>query len=92
VEWLIVDEADKLFEEGTRGFREQLDEITRACTNENLRRGMFSATSTSVVTKWCRRNMKRLVTITVGQRSVIYFIILIIIILIDRSIKKNENY
>ncbi|KAH0954046.1 hypothetical protein HN011_009016 [Eciton burchellii] len=69
VEWLIVDEADKLFEEGTRGFREQLDEITRACTNENLRRGMFSATSTSVVTKWCRRNMKRLVTITVGQRN-----------------------
>lgn len=76
VEWLIVDEADKLFEEGMRGFKQQLDEITRACTNENLRRGMFSATNTPTVSKWCRRNMKGLVTVTVGQRytSLISFI------------------
>ncbi|XP_011866410.1 PREDICTED: probable ATP-dependent RNA helicase DDX52 isoform X2 [Vollenhovia emeryi] len=69
VEWLIVDEADKLFEEGTRGFREQLDEITRACVNTNLRRGMFSATNTPAVSKWCRQNMKGLITVTVGQRN-----------------------
>ncbi|EFN79685.1 Probable ATP-dependent RNA helicase DDX52, partial [Harpegnathos saltator] len=69
VEWLIVDEADKLFEDGIRGFRQQLDEITKACTNDNLHCGMFSATNTPVVTKWCRRNMKRLVTVTVGQRN-----------------------
>lgn len=69
VEWLIVDEADKLFEDGVRGFKEQLDEITRACTNVNLRRGMFSATNTPAVSKWCRRNMKGLVTVTVGQRN-----------------------
>ncbi|KAL6256289.1 hypothetical protein P5V15_012405 [Pogonomyrmex californicus] len=69
VEWLIVDEADKLFEEGIRGFREQLDEITKACVNKDLRRGMFSATNTPAVSKWCRRNMKGLVTITVGQRN-----------------------
>lgn len=68
IEWLIVDEADKLFEEGIRGFREQLDEITRACVNTNLRRGMFSATNTPAVSKWCRRNMKGLITVTVGQR------------------------
>jgi len=68
VEWLIVDEADKLFEEGIRGFREQLDEITRACTNTNLHRGMFSATNTPAVSKWCRRNMKGLITVTVGHR------------------------
>ena len=68
VEWLIVDEADKLFEEGIRGFREQLDEITRACVNTNLHRGMFSATNTPAVSKWCRRNMKGLITVTVGQR------------------------
>ena len=66
VEWLIVDEADKLFEEGIRGFREQLDEITRACTNADLRRGMFSATNTPAVSKWCRHNMRGLVT--VGHR------------------------
>ncbi|XP_072749178.1 probable ATP-dependent RNA helicase DDX52 [Anoplolepis gracilipes] len=69
VEWLIVDEADKLFEEGIRGFREQLDEITRACTNPDLRRAMFSATNTPAVSKWCRRNIKGLVTVTVGHRN-----------------------
>lgn len=74
VEWLIVDEADKLFEEGIRGFREQLDEITRACVNTNLRRGMFSATNTPAVSKWCRRNMKSLITVTVGQRYVCIYI------------------
>ncbi|XP_020292612.1 probable ATP-dependent RNA helicase DDX52 [Pseudomyrmex gracilis] len=69
VEWLIVDEADKLFEEGIRGFRKQLEEISRACTNPYLRRGMFSATNTPAVSKWCRTNMKRLVTVTVGHRN-----------------------
>ena len=56
VEWLIVDEADKLFEDGARSFRDQLEEISGACTNENLRRAMFSATNTPVVSKWCRHN------------------------------------
>lgn len=65
-----MDEADKLFEEGMRGFREQLDEIMRACVNTNLRRGMFSATNTPAVSKWCRRNMKSLITVTVGQRYI----------------------
>ncbi|XP_076248949.1 DExD-box helicase 52 isoform X2 [Calliopsis andreniformis] len=69
VEWLIVDEADKLFEDGTRSFRDQLEEISKACTNENLRRAMFSATNTPVVTKWCRQNLKGLVTVTVGHRN-----------------------
>lgn len=69
VEWLIVDEADKLFEEGTRGFRDQLDQIHKACTNDNLSRAMFSATNTPAVTKWCRRNLKGLITVTVGHRN-----------------------
>lgn len=69
VEWLVVDEADKLFEDGTRCFKDQLETISKACTNENLKRAMFSATSTTVVTKWCRRNLKGLVTITVGHRN-----------------------
>ena len=69
VEWLIVDEADKLFEDGARSFRDQLEEISGACTNENLRRAMFSATNTPVVSKWCRHNLKGLVTVTVGQRN-----------------------
>ena len=68
VKWLVVDEADKLFEEGTRGFRSQLEEISKACTNSDVRRCMFSATNTPAVTKWCRRNLKGLVTVTIGPR------------------------
>ncbi|XP_066581427.1 probable ATP-dependent RNA helicase DDX52 [Prorops nasuta] len=69
VEWLIVDEADKLFEEGKHGFRDQLEEILKACTHNNLRRAMFSATNTPKVTKWCRHNLKGLITVTVGHRN-----------------------
>ncbi|XP_076622408.1 DExD-box helicase 52 isoform X2 [Colletes latitarsis] len=69
VEWLVVDEADKLFEDGTRCFRDQLGEITKACTNKNLRMAMFSATNTPVVTKWCRHNLKGLITVTIGHRN-----------------------
>ncbi|CAB0035272.1 unnamed protein product [Trichogramma brassicae] len=68
-EWLVVDEADKLFEEGKRGFKEQLDIISKACTNPDLRQGMFSATNTPAVTKWCRHNFKGLVTVTIGSRN-----------------------
>ncbi|XP_078042091.1 DExD-box helicase 52 [Augochlora pura] len=69
VKWLVVDEADKLFEDGTRSFRDQLEEILKACTNQNLRTAMFSATNTPVVTKWCRQNLKSLVMVTVGHRN-----------------------
>ncbi|KOC61471.1 putative ATP-dependent RNA helicase DDX52 [Habropoda laboriosa] len=69
VEWLIVDEADKLFEDGTRSFRDQLEIISKACTNEKLNKAMFSATSTPTVIKWCRRNLKGLITVTVGHRN-----------------------
>uniref|UniRef100_A0A146MG33 Probable ATP-dependent RNA helicase DDX52 n=1 Tax=Lygus hesperus TaxID=30085 RepID=A0A146MG33_LYGHE len=69
VEWLVVDESDKLFEAGTRGFRDQLAEIYKACDNENLKRAMFSATYTVHVARWCRKNLKKVVEITVGHRN-----------------------
>lgn len=68
IEWLIVDEADKLCEEGTKGFKDQLKEISQACTNINIHRCMFSATNTPAVTVWCRNNLKKFSTITVGHR------------------------
>ncbi|XP_026678001.1 probable ATP-dependent RNA helicase DDX52 [Diaphorina citri] len=68
VEWLIVDESDKLFEAGVRGFRDQLAVIYAACSGPNLKRGMFSATHTEDVAKWCRRKLKRRVQINVGLR------------------------
>ena len=37
VEWLVVDEADKLFEAGVTGFREQLATIHRSVMNKYLK-------------------------------------------------------
>ena len=55
VEWLVVDESDKLFEEGKTGFRAQLAVIYKACNSKNVRRAMFSATfayEVSIVLNW----------------------------------------
>lgn len=72
IEWLIVDEADKLFETGVRSFREQLTQIVQACTNEKRKIAMFSATYTPAVAKWCVHNMRGLIRVTVGQRYVFF--------------------
>ncbi|XP_072397068.1 probable ATP-dependent RNA helicase DDX52 [Diabrotica undecimpunctata] len=69
VEWLVIDEADKLFESGVRGFRDQLTEILKVCDNEKRKIAMFSATYTPVVAKWCVHNMKGLVRVTIGHRN-----------------------
>jgi len=39
---IIVDESDKLFEEGHQGFRDQLGAIYRACDSSQIRRAFFS--------------------------------------------------
>lgn len=69
VEWLIVDEADKMFEDGTRSFRDQLSAISKACSNPKLRQAMFSATQTPAVTKWCRKNLKSWISVMIGLRN-----------------------
>ncbi|XP_028172276.1 probable ATP-dependent RNA helicase DDX52, partial [Ostrinia furnacalis] len=72
VRWLIIDEADKLFEgsaEQASDFRQQLDQIFTACGHQQRRVAMFSATHTPPVAKWCRHNMRGLLNITVGQRN-----------------------
>ncbi|XP_022085857.1 probable ATP-dependent RNA helicase DDX52 [Acanthaster planci] len=69
VEWLIVDESDKLFEEGKTGFRDQLATIYQACDSTHVRRAMFSATFTHDVEQWCKLNLDSVVMVTVGQRN-----------------------
>lgn len=69
VEWLIVDESDKLFETGKRGFREQLAEIYKSCNNSDVKRAMYSATYTPQVASWCKKNLKNVVSVTVGHRN-----------------------
>ena len=68
VQWLIVDEADKLFEAGTYGFKNQLNDIIKHCTSPDLKMAMFSATSIRPVLNWCQSNMKKLAKICVGER------------------------
>ncbi|XP_022901793.2 probable ATP-dependent RNA helicase DDX52 [Onthophagus taurus] len=69
IEWLIVDEADKLFEDGIRSFREQLNQIVSSCTNPNKKVAMFSATYTPTVAKYSVKNLKGLIRVTVGLRN-----------------------
>lgn len=69
IEWLILDEADKLFEEGKNSFREQFNKIYKACTSEKVKVGLFSATWTMPVSKWGKKNLESLYTISIGQRN-----------------------
>ncbi|XP_035287965.1 probable ATP-dependent RNA helicase DDX52 [Anguilla anguilla] len=69
VEWLVVDESDKLFEDGKKGFRDQLATIFLACSSPHVRRALFSATFALDVEQWCRLNLDNLVSINIGQRN-----------------------
>ncbi|XP_037543329.1 probable ATP-dependent RNA helicase DDX52 [Nematolebias whitei] len=69
VEWLVVDEADKLFEDGKTGFREQLATIFLACSGAKVRRAFYSATCTQEVEQWCRLNLDSLVSVNIGHRN-----------------------
>uniref|UniRef100_A0A8C2KFN5 ATP-dependent RNA helicase n=2 Tax=Cyprinus carpio TaxID=7962 RepID=A0A8C2KFN5_CYPCA len=67
--WLVVDESDKLFEEGKTGFREQLATIFLACTSPKIRRVLFSATFATDVEQWCKLNLDNLVCVNIGPRN-----------------------
>ena len=69
IEWLVVDESDKLFEIGERGFRDQLASIYRACSSGKARRALFSATFANDVEEWCKTNLDYVVSVTVGERN-----------------------
>ncbi|XP_031728546.1 putative ATP-dependent RNA helicase DDX52 [Anarrhichthys ocellatus] len=69
VEWLVVDESDKLFEGGKTGFREQLAAVFLACSGSKVHRAFFSATCTPDVEQWCRLNLDNLVSVNIGHRN-----------------------
>ena len=64
----MVDECDKLFEEGKTGFRDQLAAIYNACDSNNIRRAMFSATFAHDVEEWCKLNFDNVVQVYIGAR------------------------
>ncbi|KAI0208878.1 putative ATP-dependent RNA helicase DDX52 [Lamellibrachia satsuma] len=70
VEWLVVDESDKLFEEGKTGFRDQLATIYKSCDSGCLRRAMFSATFAHDVEEWCKLNLDNVIQVYVGAKNV----------------------
>ncbi|XP_070579041.1 probable ATP-dependent RNA helicase DDX52 isoform X2 [Ptychodera flava] len=69
VQWLVIDECDKLFEEGKQGFREQLATIYQACDSSEVRRAMFSATYSYDLEQWCKLTLDNVASVTVGQRN-----------------------
>ncbi|XP_038615392.1 probable ATP-dependent RNA helicase DDX52 isoform X2 [Tachyglossus aculeatus] len=69
VEWLVVDESDKLFEDGKSGFRDQLASIFLACTSPKVRRAMFSATFAHDVEQWCKLNLDNVISVSIGARN-----------------------
>ena len=69
LEWLVVDEADKMFESGVTEFRDQLAAIHRGCAGAGVRRAMFSATLGPEVETWCRLNLDNMIKVRVGAAN-----------------------
>lgn len=66
VEYLVLDESDKLFE---LGFVEQIDSVVNACTNPRVLRSLFSATLPDAVEELARSIMHDAVRIVVGEKN-----------------------
>jgi ATP-dependent RNA helicase DDX52/ROK1 len=66
VQHLILDEADKLFEQG---FLEQTDDILAACTSTRLQKALFSATIPSGVEELANTIMHSPVRVIVGHKE-----------------------
>ncbi|KAL4205425.1 hypothetical protein AMTRI_Chr01g137230 [Amborella trichopoda] len=66
VEYLVLDESDKLFE---LGFMEQIDSVVKACSNPRIVRCLFSATLPESVEELARTIMHDAIRIIVGRKN-----------------------
>ncbi|CRK95115.1 CLUMA_CG008593, isoform A [Clunio marinus] len=66
VKWIIIDEVDKLFEESNHGFKEDLDQILAACSNEKRKFALFSATTNKEMTPFVHENLKEFATVNIS--------------------------
>ncbi|KAG1331741.1 DEAD-box ATP-dependent RNA helicase 57 [Cocos nucifera] len=66
VEYLVLDESDKLFE---LGFVEQIDSVVKACANPSIIRSLFSATLPDTVEELARSIMHDAVRVIVGRKN-----------------------
>lgn len=65
VEYLVLDESDKLFE---RSLLEQTDSVVKACSNPAIIRSLFSATLPGFVEDVARTVMHDAVRVIVGDK------------------------
>uniref|UniRef100_A0A182S7N0 Probable ATP-dependent RNA helicase DDX52 n=1 Tax=Anopheles maculatus TaxID=74869 RepID=A0A182S7N0_9DIPT len=66
IQWVVIDEADKLFEDSKHSFREQLDTVITACNNPAKTVALFSATQTREVNEWVAKNIPSRIRFSVG--------------------------
>ena len=66
VEQLVIDEADKLFDQG---FVEQTDDILSHCTYTKIRKSMFSATIPSGVEEMAHSIMRDPIRVIIGRKE-----------------------
>ncbi|XP_041025820.1 DEAD-box ATP-dependent RNA helicase 57 [Juglans microcarpa x Juglans regia] len=66
VQYLVLDESDKLFE---HGLLKQIDSVVKACSNPSIIRSMFSATLPDFVEELARTIMHDAVRVIVGRKN-----------------------
>lgn len=66
IEYLVMDEADQLFE---LGFLAQMDEIIAACSNPHVLRCLFSATMPPEVEKMANSFLRNPLRIVIGSKN-----------------------
>ncbi|KAL9429255.1 hypothetical protein AB3S75_031129 [Citrus x aurantiifolia] len=67
VEYLVLDEADKLFEVGN--LLKHIDPVVKACSNPSIVRSLFSATLPDFVEELARSIMHDAVRVIVGRKN-----------------------
>ncbi|XVE48467.1 hypothetical protein DITRI_Ditri01bG0004500 [Diplodiscus trichospermus] len=66
VEYLVLDESDKLFE---LGLLKQIDSVVKACSNPSIIRALFSATLPDSVEELARTIMHDAVRVIIGRKN-----------------------
>uniref|UniRef100_A0A182P1R6 Probable ATP-dependent RNA helicase DDX52 n=1 Tax=Anopheles epiroticus TaxID=199890 RepID=A0A182P1R6_9DIPT len=66
IQWVVIDEADKFFEDSKNSFREQLATVLSACNNPSKTIALFSATQTRDVNVWVARNVPNRIRFSIG--------------------------
>lgn len=66
VEYLVLDESDKLFE---LGLVKQVDSVVKACSNPSILRSLFSATLPDTVEELARTIMHDAVRVIIGRKN-----------------------